>query len=74
MLYLVYDNLPKNYDDNQMFCGGASTQWEKNGGKCGICGEAYDAVKKYEKGGIYYTGIIAGQYTEGGILETTIQV
>ena len=29
----------KNYNYNQMFCGGISKQWIENGGRCGICGK-----------------------------------
>lgn len=32
------------------------TQWKRNEGKCGICGDAYDAqVKPHEAGGRYAT-------------------
>lgn len=33
-------HVPENYDDNALFCGGA-TRLHKNGGKCGPCGDAY---------------------------------
>ena len=36
-----------------MFCGGTETQWIKNGGNCGICGEDWSlSPKLFEKG--YY--------------------
>lgn len=31
---------PINYNDNEMNCGGVNVQWNLNGGRCGICGEA----------------------------------
>ena len=34
---------PQNYNDNEGFCGGFTHQYEVNGGKCGICGDAWDA-------------------------------
>ena len=57
---------PKNYTDNQGFCGGFSKQWGVNGGrlsglltgpvcslgKCGLCGDAWDAsVEEHEAPG-----------------------
>ena len=34
-----------------MFCGGTETQWIKNGGNCGICGEDWSlSPKLFEKG------------------------
>jgi len=50
------------------FCGGKIHQWSPAvGGKCGICGDAWDAsVKKYEApGGIYANGIITRTYAPG---------
>lgn len=54
----------KNYDYNQMFCGGFRHQWEDNGGKCGICGDPYDEPepRTYEKGGQKYLGKIVRTY------------
>merc|ERR1712168_455645 len=34
---------PKNYDDTGLYCGSFGTQWEKNHGACGICGDAADS-------------------------------
>lgn len=36
---------PPNYNDHELYCGGYSRQWQRNGGKCGICGDAYDLPK-----------------------------
>ena len=39
-------------------------QHELNGGKCGVCGDAYDAVvRENEAGGKFANGIIANTYT-----------
>lgn len=31
---------PPNYNDHELYCGGFQRQ-QKNGGKCGECGDAY---------------------------------
>lgn len=36
---------PPNYNDHELYCGGYSRQWQRNGGKCGICGDAWDLPK-----------------------------
>ena len=37
-----------------------------NGGKCGICGDKYDAeVRSHEVGGMYATGQIVQDYIQG---------
>lgn len=36
---------PPNYNDHELYCGGYSRQWQNNGGKCGICGDAWDMPK-----------------------------
>lgn len=33
---------PPNYNDHELYCGGFTRQWQTNGGKCGICGDAWD--------------------------------
>lgn len=54
----------KNYDYNQMFCGGFRNQWENNGGRCGVCGDPYEESepRNYEKGGSKYLGKIVRTY------------
>lgn len=38
-------------------------------GKCGTCGDAYDAeVRENEAGGIYATGVIGRNYTCGQVI------
>lgn len=36
---------PPNYNDHELYCGGFTRQWQTNGGKCGICGDAWDLPK-----------------------------
>ena len=38
-------NTPPNYNDHELYCGGYTRQWQSNGGKCGICGDAWDLPK-----------------------------
>ena len=32
---------PVNYNDNELFCGGATVMNEKNDGRCGVCGDPW---------------------------------
>lgn len=66
----------KNYDYNQMYCGGFATQWNKNGGRCGICGDSYDQPnpRTYEKGGAKYLGKIVRTYNKGAEIPVVVQV
>ena len=49
-----------------MFCGGSSQQWDRNGGKCGICGENYaQNPKKWERGGVNYRNLVVKEYNQG---------
>ncbi|XP_046559870.1 uncharacterized protein LOC124268892 [Haliotis rubra] len=60
-------NTPTNYDDNQLNCGGSYHQWSTGlGGKCGACGDPYDAQQRNnEPGGRYYSDIISRVYYPG---------
>ena len=44
-------NTPPDYEDNQGFCGGQTVQWSRNGGKCGLCGDAYHGHREHEAPG-----------------------
>jgi hypothetical protein len=47
------------------FClTGTFYQWSSNGGKCGICGEAWDRPKMFERGGSMYRGLIVRHFRE----------
>ena len=37
-------NTPKNFNDNELYCGGWSRQHQKNNGQCGVCGDPWDLV------------------------------
>ncbi|CAG9803569.1 unnamed protein product [Chironomus riparius] len=67
---------PVNYNDNELFCGGWSVQWEQNSGKCGTCGDAYhlDTPRPHEAGGDYGKGIISRRYAAGQEIEVEIEL
>ncbi|XP_029648323.1 uncharacterized protein LOC115222289 [Octopus sinensis] len=65
---------PINYNDNQIYCGGFSALWEKFHGKCGVCGDRLDGPRENEAGGKYANGIIAARYTEGDLINVTVQL
>lgn len=43
--------------------------WEQNGGKCGVCGDAYhlSAPRPHEAGGMYAKGIISKFFAAGQV-------
>ena len=66
-------------DSNWMegFCGGKAHQWsEKIGGKCGICGDPWDAaVREHEApDGKYANGEIVRFYKPGDIITITSHI
>ncbi|GAB0099247.1 uncharacterized protein DMENIID0001_150970 [Sergentomyia squamirostris] len=60
-------NTPPNYNDHELFCGGFSRQWQRNEGKCGVCGDAFDTPepRDNEFGGKYGLGVIVRRYNPG---------
>lgn len=67
---------PHDYDDTAGNCGGFNTQWAVNGGKCGLCGDAFNAeVKEHEApGGKFATGTIVREYTMGQTIDVSVEV
>ena len=65
---------PANFGDHQMFCGGIHMQHEKNGGKCGICGEAANLQKRFERGGSLYRDLIVREYLKGQTIEVEVEI
>lgn len=59
-------NTPHNYNDNELFCGGFAHQVSL-GGKCGVCGDPWDAKepRPNEYGGKYGLGVIVRKYEPG---------
>ncbi|XP_050544859.1 uncharacterized protein LOC126907537 [Daktulosphaira vitifoliae] len=60
-------NTPPNYNDHELYCGGFTKQYQINGGKCGICGDPWDAPqpRPHEAGGKYGLGVITRRYKIG---------
>jgi len=56
-----------NYNDNELFCGGAGVQHGQNGGRCGECGDPYHVSKPRpnEHTGQFGTGTITRTYRGG---------
>ncbi|XP_065927744.1 uncharacterized protein [Magallana gigas] len=72
-MWRVYQGFTPNYNDMELFCGGREKQWNELGGKCGTCGDPYDApVRENEAGGIYATGAIGKRYKRGDIIKVKI--
>ena len=46
----------------------------KKGGLCGICGEAWDEPKDYERGGKMYLGTIVRTYLRGSVIRVSVMV
>jgi len=69
-------NNPVNYNDNELYCGGFSVQWQNNEGKCGVCGDRYDTPepRDHEAGGRYGNGIIGRRYTMGQTIDVEIDI
>jgi len=69
-------NTPKNYNDNELFCGGVGRQYNKhNKGRCGICGDPFDqSPRRHEAGGRYATGLITATFQKGGVMPVTVDL
>jgi len=70
-------NLTEDYDDNQLYCGGAQKQMST--GKCGVCGDAYDdpEPRDHEVGGKYVRRTdrpIVATYIQGDVATFVFQL
>lgn len=65
-----------NYNDNELFCGGQAVQHQKNGGKCGICGDEWSLPqpRPNENGGRYGKGVIVKQYNAGAVFTAEVEL
>ncbi|KAL3885464.1 hypothetical protein ACJMK2_025520 [Sinanodonta woodiana] len=61
---------PINYNYMELYCGGFKN-FQDNGGRCGVCGDALLGPYNNERGGKYDLGIIARSYPLG---TTSIEV
>ncbi|XP_012548192.1 uncharacterized protein LOC105842064 [Bombyx mori] len=67
---------PHNYNDHELFCGGFSRQWNKNDGKCGVCGDPWDAStpRAHELGGRFGKGIIVRKYAPKSTITIKVEL
>ncbi|XP_055638079.1 uncharacterized protein LOC129776450 [Toxorhynchites rutilus septentrionalis] len=67
---------PPNYNDHELYCGGFNRQWQKNEGKCGECGDAYDVPlpRPHEYGGKWGQGIIVRRYKPGSTITLRVEL
>ncbi|XP_077289720.1 uncharacterized protein LOC143913663 [Arctopsyche grandis] len=71
----VDSSAPANYDDNQLWCGGAGAL-VSNGRKCGMCGDnfANPTPRMHELGGRYGQGVIVKSYRQGANIPITVRI
>ncbi|KAH1009354.1 uncharacterized protein LOC109539607 [Dendroctonus ponderosae] len=67
---------PVNYNDNELYCGGYTVQWEQNEGKCGLCGDAFHVQepRPHEAGGMFAKGIITRHYSVGQKIDIEVEL
>ncbi|CAG9767799.1 unnamed protein product [Ceutorhynchus assimilis] len=67
---------PVNYNDNELYCGGYTVQWEQNDGKCGICGDAFHLKepRPHEAGGLFAKGIVSRHYSVGQTIDIEVEL
>ncbi|XP_067005045.2 uncharacterized protein [Anabrus simplex] len=67
---------PRDFNDNEQFCGGYGIQWQQNDGKCGQCGDNWQLPRPrpHENGGVYGTGTIAKTYKAGEVVRVEAKI
>ncbi|XP_012248143.2 uncharacterized protein LOC100746949 isoform X1 [Bombus impatiens] len=67
---------PHDYNDHECYCGGFTRQWQRNKGKCGICGDAWDAPtpRLHETGGKFGNGVIVRKYRTGSVIPVRVEL
>ena len=72
---LGFDN-PTDWNDNQGFCGGKIHQHQDMGGKCGVCGDPWDASPRQHEapGGMFANGNIVASYKQADWIDVAIEV
>ncbi|KAL3287336.1 hypothetical protein HHI36_001810 [Cryptolaemus montrouzieri] len=65
-----------NYSFNQLICGGFAKQWKKFGGKCGLCGDPFDAPqpRPNENTGKYGKFGTVRNYSPGSVINVKIEL
>nr|XP_045600858.1 uncharacterized protein LOC123759683 [Procambarus clarkii]XP_045600859.1 uncharacterized protein LOC123759683 [Procambarus clarkii] len=69
-------NTPQNYNDHEIYCGGYATQWQRNGGKCGPCGDPWHLPqpRDNEGGGKYGRGVIVKKYKHSSTVQLGVEL
>ena len=49
-------------------------QWGANKGKCGVCGDPWNAARAHEAGGKYANGIIVRRYDVASTINAVVQL
>lgn len=67
---------PHNYNDHELYCGGFSRQWNKNGGNCGVCGDAWDqrTPRPHEYGGRFGQGVTVRKYMINSVVTIRVEL
>ncbi|XP_044312789.1 uncharacterized protein LOC123037201 [Drosophila rhopaloa] len=67
---------PPDYNDHELYCGGFTRQWKRNGGKCGECGDAWDIPepRPHEHGGQWGLGLIVRNYLPGSKMTIRVEL
>lgn len=67
---------PPDYNDHELYCGGFSRQWQRNKGRCGVCGDPWDTPQPrlHEAGGKYGTGTLVRKYLTGTAITIRIEL
>ncbi|KAL6428277.1 hypothetical protein ACFW04_008529 [Cataglyphis niger] len=67
---------PHDYNDHECYCGGFTRQWQRNKGKCGICGDPWDSPtpRAHETGGKYGNGVIVRRYRTGSVIPVRVEL
>ncbi|XP_047110088.1 uncharacterized protein LOC124784833 [Schistocerca piceifrons] len=67
---------PVNYNDNELYCGGFTVQWQQYNGSCGLCGDSFGEPKPrpHEAGGLYGKGVISRNYVTGQEIQVEVDL
>lgn len=67
---------PRDYTDNEGYCGGIMTQHQTHGGRCGFCGDNYGDARPraHELGGTFGQGVIVKTYNRGQTINVVARI
>lgn len=67
---------PRDYSENEGYCGGFGVQWKDFKGKCGFCGDRFGdpQPRAHELGGTFGQGVIVKSYPLGSTVNITVKV